>query len=97
MNVRNDYSDSSGGLSGYGHSGVSGHSGYGGYENSYKHYDSYDCCPLVVDPLAYISLISFLSIVIFFLRDLIEMSNLMMRRRKKRGILCLFKTGNVIS
>ena len=42
------------------------------------------CCPLVVDPLTFISLLGFIGLAAYFLNDLIAMSNLM-AKRKKRG------------
>ena len=47
-----------------------------------------DCCPLVVDPLLYLAFLGFIAAATYFLVPVIEMSMLMMaRRRKKRQYL----------
>ena len=75
--------------SGYGHSGHSGygHSSYGGYSGGYHD----DCCPLVVDPLTLIALLSFLAAATFLLNEQITMSMLMMpgKKRKRREVAIL--------
>ena len=57
-----------------------------GYDRD--HYGSYsgggDCCPLVVDPLTYASLLGFIALATYFLNVLIAMSMLMMRRKRRR-------------
>ena len=66
-------------------------SGYAG-----DHYGSYsgggDCCPLVVDPLTYASLLGFIALATYFLNVLIAMSMLMMRRKRRRKREHDFKT-----
>ena len=82
-----------------GHYGSSGNrdlaslgSGYAG-----DHYGSYsggggDCCPLVVDPLTYASLLGFIALATYFLNVLIAMSMLMMRRKRRRKRETDFRT-----
>ena len=60
-----------------------------GYSDSYDHYPSHghsnhytQCCPQVVSPLQFISLISFIGLGTYLLQQLII--NNLMRRRKKR-------------
>ena len=63
-------------------------SGYGydddHYYPSYSYYE--ECCPPVVDNLTYIALLSFLALATWLLHQQIQMSNLMMARRKKRQL-----------
>ena len=61
---------------GYGHN---SHNSYG-----YNNY-SYDCCPLVVDNLTFIAIMSFLALATYFLNGIIATSNLMMAGKKKRS------------
>jgi len=63
-----------GGHSGYGHS---GHSGYGKKK--------LECCELVVDPLAFLSLLGGIAGGTAFLNIAITM-NITMRRRRRRGV-----------
>ena len=65
--------------SGYGHSS----SGYGGHSGSYSSGYHDDCCPLVVDPLTLVALLSFLAAATFLLNQQISMSNLMVRRKRE--------------
>ena len=44
-----------------------------------------DCCPLVVDPLTYIALLSFLVAATYFLWVAVTM-NIMGRKRRKRSV-----------
>jgi len=74
---------------GYGHSN-SGYSGAyssqlaGSYSSGYD-----DCCPLVVDPLTFIALLSFLAAAVYLLNEQIAMSMLMMpgKKRKRRQVI----------
>ena len=77
-----DYHDV--GYSSY-HNDHGAYSGGGGYGHS-------DCCPLVVDPLTYIALLSFLAIATYFLQQLIIMS---MLSRKKRSVHSTFLEGKL--
>ena len=54
-----------------------GHSSYGGYSSSYD-----QCCPLVVDPLTFAALLSFLAAATYLLQTVIAMTIMMMRRRR---------------
>ena len=74
---------------------------YGGYYNEHHHHNDgyggyghhggyHDCCPLVVNPLTYIALLSFLAAAVYLLREQIFMSNLMMAKRRKRRDLMHF-------
>ena len=51
------------------------------------------CCPLVVDPLTFIALLSFISLAVFFLNIEITMSNLMAKRRKRRNLSKTYQIG----
>ena len=65
--------------SGYG---GGGHSSYGSQSSGYGS----DCCPLVVDPLVWIALLTFIAAATYFFNELIAMSALaMMRKRRKRN------------
>ena len=68
-------------------------SGYGDYSNTGSYSSGYgsDCCPLVVDPLTFISLLSFVALATYFLQQQIEMSMLMMARRKRETFDFIFK------
>ncbi len=55
------------------------------YHGGYYYYDQ--CCPLVVDPLVYIALLSGIGLATYLLRELIPNSALMMARRRKRDYL----------
>ena len=72
------------------------YSNSGNSENSGSFMGSYsgsgsECCPLVIDPLTFISLLSFIGLAAYFLNDLIAMSNLMVRR--KRDLKNVFNEG----
>ena len=62
-------------------------SGYSDYHEPY-HPDSYyyfeKCCPLVVEPLTYIALLSFIALAVYLLNEQIQMSMLMMARKKRQ-------------
>ena len=66
------------GHSSYDHSGYD-HSSYGGGYVDYK-----ECCPLVVDNLTFVSLIGFIILATYFLRQAILLN--IMGRRKRRDI-----------
>ena len=55
-----------------------------------------DCCPAVVDPLTYIAFLSFLAAAVYLLNEQIQMSNLMMtkRRKKRNTVLDIWTEGN---
>ena len=47
-----------------------------------------NCCPAVVDPLTYLAFLSFLAAAVYLLNEQIQMSMLMMaKRRKKRNTI----------
>lgn len=46
-----------------------------------------DCCPLVVDPLTLLALLSFIGAAVYLLNEQIAMSMLMMVRRKRSLLL----------
>ena len=75
--------------SGYGHS-SSGHGGYGSHSSGYGS----DCCPLVVDPLTWLALLSFIGAATYLLNEVIAMSMLMMMRRRKRSRIMSFRELN---
>ena len=81
-----------------GHYGSSGYRDLASRGSGYAedHYGSYsgggDCCPLVVDPLTYASLLGFIALATYFLNVLIAMSMLMMRRKRRRKREHDFKT-----
>ena len=55
-------------------------------EGSYSSGYGSDCCPPVVDPLTYIAFLSFIGAAVYLLNEQIQMSMLMMaKKRKKRG------------
>ena len=60
---------------GYGTLGAYSGSGYGN-----------DCCPLVVDPLTYIALLTFIAAATYFFQQLIAMSMLARRKRSLQGL-----------
>ena len=51
-------------------------------ENDYDYYEM-ECCPLVVDPLIVLALISFIALATYLLQTVIDMS--MLGKRKKRS------------
>ena len=67
-------------------SGHGGHSGHSGHSGSYSGGHGDDCCPLVVDPLTVLALLSFLAAATFLLNQAISMSNLMVRRKRENRI-----------
>ena len=69
-------------------------SGYGSH-GSYSSGHGSDCCPLVVDPLTLLSLGAFLAAAVYLLNELIAMSMLMMRRRK-RDLISLDQIPNLL-
>ena len=77
------------------------YSGYGYYEEPayYPHYSSYyeECCHPVVANLTYIALLSFLALATWLLNQLIEMSMLMMVRRRKRQLSEIILEGKLLS
>ena len=75
---------------GYGHSSSGyGHSGHG----DYGHYEVIHCCPLTIDPITWISLLSFIALGTYLLRETVDMS--MLGRRKKRSLSEIFIEGKV--
>ena len=75
--------------------GNSGKSGYGSH-GSYSSGHGSDCCPLVVDPLTLLSLGAFLAAAVYLLNELIAMSMLMARRRK-RDLISLDQIPNLLT
>ena len=72
-NVHGSYS------SGHGsHGSVS--SGYGSLSNGYG---SGNCCPLVVNTKSFLALLGFMALAVWFLNNVIEMSALPVRRKKR--------------
>ena len=64
-----------------------GHSSYGGYSSGHSNHGSYssgyeECCPLVVDPLTFAALLSFLAAATYLLQTVIAMTIMMARRRR---------------
>ena len=73
----------------YGHSSYgSDHSGYG-HGDDYGHgYETIHCCPLTIDKLTLAALLSFIALGTWLLNETIQMSMLMMaRKRRKRNLM----------
>ncbi len=75
-------SDSYGHNSGYGASGYGGSGGHGSYSGLGS-----DCCDPVIDPKTVLGLMTFIGAATYFLQQQIEMSMLMMARKRRRVIL----------
>ena len=55
-------------------------SGYGSLSSGYE---SGNCCPLVVNTKSFLALLGFMALAVFFLNNVIEMSALPVRRKKR--------------
>ena len=77
-----------------------GHDNHGYHDYSYGHHGHgggyHDCCPLVVDPKAYIAMMAFMAAAVYFFQQLIAMSMLVMPGRKKRSIWHVSLEGTMI-
>lgn len=84
---------------GYGHSSYGGgHSSYGsdhsgyGHGDDYGHYETIHCCPLTIDPYTWAALLSFIALATWLLNETIQMSMLMMARKRRKRTLMSFKS-----
>ena len=84
---------------GYGHSSYGGgHSSYGsdhsgyGHGDDYGHYETIHCCPLTIDPYTWTALLSFIALATWLLNETIQMSMLMMARKRRKRTLMSFKS-----
>ena len=55
-------------------------SGYGSLSNGYG---SGNCCPLVVNTKSFLALLGFMALAVWFLNNVIEMSALPVKRKKR--------------